>query len=387
MIDLKQKKITVLGSTGSVGRQTLDVARFHGIPVTGLSGCRNVALLEAQIREFSPAYCAVADAGAAKELKLRVADTATRILAGTDSVSELAAMPDTDMVCNSVTGVAGLFPTLAAIEAGHDVALANKETLVTAGDTVLRRARERGVSVLPVDSEHCAVFQCLAANAGRGFSRILLTASGGAFYGMDRTALSRITPEMALRHPTWNMGPKITVDCASLANKGLEVIEAARLFGASADQIEVVIHRESIVHSMVEFADNAVIAQMSLPDMRMCIQYALTYPDRLPSLNPRMDFSALPSLSFAPPDRETFILLDTAYYALRQGGVIPAVFNAANEAAVALFMEGKISFPELFDIVDSVTRSYQIPAVPETDVKSVMEADACARHMVASSVR
>lgn len=387
MMDIKRKTITVLGSTGSVGRQTMDVARLHGMPVYGISGYRNTALLEQQIRRFSPAVCAVVEESAAKDLRVRVADTDTVILSGVDSLCELASAPGAGTVCNSVTGVAGLAPTVAAVESRHDVALANKETLVTAGDTVLARAKASGVSVLPVDSEHSAIFQCLQGNREKDISRIFLTASGGAFYGMKRQQLSGVTPKMALRHPTWKMGSKITVDCASLANKGLEVIEAARLFGVSADQIEVVIHRESIVHSMVEFADHAVMAQMSLPDMRLCIQYALTYPERLPSLDPKMDPFALPALTFARPDTETFLLLDTAYYALRRGGLTPAVFNGANEAAVAFFMKGKISFPRLFDIVDSVTRSYRGHRNAVPDVKSVMEADAYARAMVLQAIK
>ncbi len=382
----RTKSICVLGSTGSVGRQTMEVARHLGLPVRGISGMTSVAVLEEQIREFSPAFCAVGNEDAARDLRLRVRDTSTKILSGAEGIDTLAAETDADTVCNSVTGIAGLSPTLAAIRSRHTLALANKEALVTAGETVLETAREMGVSVLPVDSEHCAVFQCLNANPSRRFRRIILTASGGAFYGRDRAFLEQVTPKMALCHPTWRMGPKITVDCASLANKGLEIIEAARLFFATEEQIEVVIHRESMVHSMVEFEDGAVIMQMSRPDMRLCIQYALTYPDRVPSLTPPVDFSAMKPLTFGQPDRKMFPLLDTACYALHCGGVIPTVFNAANEVAVDAFLHGSLRFTELFDIVDDTVRAYPAASSAAPDIAAVNETDRIARSLTREAI-
>ncbi len=358
MLHFSDKKIAVFGSTGSVGCQTLEVARRHGIRVTALAAGANVKLLEEQIREFRPACVAVMNEEAAAALKLAVADLIpeTKITVGRESVLELAERCDADMVFNAVSGVAGLRPTLAAIAGGHDVALANKETLVTAGDYVFACAKEKGVRILPVDSEHCAIFQCLSDHraCGNAVSRLILTASGGAFYGKKRSELSHMTPEEALCHPTWQMGRKITLDSATLANKGLEVIEAARLFGVDADHIDVVIHRESIVHSMVEYVDHAVVAQLAVPDMRLCIQYALTYPERQPGLTPPIDFTKIGKLSFEAPDMETFSLLKTAYAALRCGGTLPAVFNAANEVAAALFFAHKISFTDIFDLVNDV---------------------------------
>lgn len=382
--EILTESIAVLGSTGSVGRQTLEVARAMGMQVRALSACSNAELLEAQIRAFHPRMVALTDETAAAALRLSIADLDCRVLAGPDSVSELAESCEAETVCNSVTGIAGLRPTLAAIAGGHHVALANKETLVTAGDYVLEQAKRRGVRVIPVDSEHSAVFQCLQDHrtADCEVSRIILTASGGAFRGKTRDALAAVTPADALRHPTWRMGPKITVDCASLANKGLEVIEAARLFGLCADQIDVVVHPESIIHSMVEYIDHTVIAQLAVPDMRLCIQYALTYPSRMQSLTRPLDFASIGALHFERPDTDTFTLLNTAYAALRQGGTAPAAFNAANEEAVALFLAGKISFPELFDLVETVIRNWRADRETVLDLEAVEAADREARMAV-----
>lgn len=380
------ESIAVLGSTGSVGRQTLEVARAMGIRVSALSANSNAELLETQIREFRPRAVALIDERAAASLRTSIADLDCRVLSGAECVSELAETCDAETVCNSVTGVAGLRPTLAAIEGRHHLALANKETIVTAGDYVLAAAQRRGLRVIPVDSEHSAIFQCMSDRRALGceVSRIILTASGGAFRGKTREALAAVSPADALRHPTWHMGPKITVDCASLANKGLEVIEAARLFGMDADHIDVVVHPESIIHSMVEYIDHTVMAQLAVPDMRLCIQYALTYPMRMPALTPPIDFGALGALHFERPDTDTFTLLNTAYTALRRGGTTPAAFNAANEEAVSLFLAGKISFPEIFDLVDTVVRTWHRKDDMAPDADAVEEADRTARAAVAA---
>ena len=338
------RKITVLGSTGSVGRQTMEVAAFHHLTLDGIAAHGNIRLLEEQIRLFSPRYCAVADEAAAAELRVRVADTPVEILSGSDSAVQLAAITDAELVFNSLSGFAGLRPTLAAIESGHDVALSNKETMVTAGELVNAAAQARGVSIHPVDSEHCAIAQCLC---GKRAERLLLTASGGPFFEYTPAQLRSVRKEDALRHPNWSMGAKITIDSATMMNKGLEVIEAARLFGMDADRIDVVIHRESIVHSMVEFADHAVLAQLSVPDMRLCIQYALTGEAREAGLTPRLSLPEIGKLTFFAPDMEAFPLLELAYRALRMGGIAPTVLNGVNEVAVALFLEDKIGFADI----------------------------------------
>ena len=369
--------VTVLGSTGSVGRQTMDVARMHGLSVEGICGSKNIKLLEEQIRDFSPRYCAVENEDAAKLLKIAVADTDTQILSGREGILYLASEGKSKVVLNSIIGVAGLEPTLAAIRAGKNLALANKETLVTAGEFVMREAKEHGVSILPVDSEHCAIFQCLNGEKKERVKKLLLTCSGGAFYGRDRASLSSVTREEALAHPTWKMGAKITVDCATLMNKGLELIEAVRLFDVRPDQVEVLIHRESIVHSMVEYCDNAVIAQLSVPDMRLCIQYALTYPDRMPSPLRELDLFSVGRLTFARPDEETFSLLPLAREAVTDGGIRTAVLNGANEAAVAMFLDGKLGFTEIFDLVAEVVR--ETANKPDPTLEEIMQADADAR--------
>lgn len=370
--------IAVLGSTGSVGRQTLETAEFLGIRVETLSGCRNIGRLEEQIRRFRPRYCAVAAEKAGRDLKTRVRDTGTKILSGREGVVEAARIGEAEIVCNSIMGTAGLFPTLAAIEAGRHVALSNKETIVTAGEYVMRRAHTYGVRILPVDSEHSAIFQCLRAGRPEQVRRLLLTCSGGPFYGKKRTDLAAVTPEEALAHPTWKMGPKITVDCGTLMNKGLELIEAVHLFGVSPDQVEVLIHRESIVHSLVEFEDRAVVAQLSVPDMRLCIQYALTYPERSPSLLEPLDLTRISRLTFAQPDTEAFPLLKLAREAALAGGVMPAVLNGANEAAVSLFLAGKITFTEISDAVCEVVRAWRQDTC-DTPLSGILEADRAAR--------
>ena len=368
----------MLGSTGSVGRQALDVCRHRNIKVTALSAGSNISLLEEQIREFSPGLCAVADERAAADLAVRVADTGTRIISGKNSAEVIASEADADTVLNSVSGIAGLRPTLAAIRAGKRLALANKESLVTYGKVVMAEAERRGVMILPVDSEHSAVFQCLS---GQKIKKIILTASGGPFFGKKREELARITPADALAHPTWSMGNRITVDSATLMNKGVEVIEAVMLFGVAPEQVGVVVHRESIIHSMVEYTDNAVIAQMGAPDMRLCVQYALTYPERYDSPVAELDLVKLSRLTFAEPDGEAFPLLPLAYRAVKRGGVVPAVMNGADEAAVAMFLDGRISFTDISDIVSAVTEN--APEVECPTLEDIEAADREARRMAA----
>lgn len=368
------EKAAILGSTGSVGRQALDVCRHRNIKVSALSAGSNISLLEAQIREFSPSLCAVADEKAAADLAVRIADTETRIISGKNSAEQLARETDADTVLNSVSGIAGLRPTLATIRAGKKLALANKESLVTYGNTVMSEAEKMGVSILPVDSEHSAVFQCLS---GQTIKKIILTASGGPFFGKKKDELSRITPADALAHPTWNMGNRITVDSATLMNKGFEVIEAIMLFGVRPDQVEVLVHRESIIHSMVEYTDNAVIAQLGTPDMRLCVQYALTYPERYDSPIAELDFVKLSKLTFAEPDVEAFPLLPLAFAAVKRGGVVPAVMNGADEAAVAMFLDGMIPFTGISDIVSEVTLTS--PDIPNPTLDDIENADLEAR--------
>ena len=344
-------KIAILGSTGSIGCQSADVAAFHGYEVEAICAATRIDILEDQIRRFHPKYCGVFREDRAAELKSKVADTDTRIFAGEMGILEMISLLTCDAVINAIVGKAGLLPTLAVLEKGITLALANKESLVCAGDIVMAKAKEKGVSILPVDSEHSAIFQCLHAGQREDLKKIILTASGGPFYGKTKEELENCTLEMALAHPTWNMGSKITVDSATLMNKGFEVIEAIYLFGVPTEQVQVLVHRQSIVHSMVEFSDHSVIAQLSLPDMRDCIQYALTYPRRLPSPVAELDLTKVGGLTFAHPDMEAFPLLPLALRCVKEGGVRPAALNAANEAAVALFLSGKIKFTEISSLV------------------------------------
>ena len=377
------QSVCLLGSTGSIGTQTLDVVRKLGIRVSGLAAGTRVRELEEQCRIFHPKYVYVPETGY-KDLYTRLMDTDIRVLSGEDGLCRLAAETDADCVVNALSGMLGLRPTLAALRAGKDVALANKETLVAGGELVLREAKASGSRILPVDSEHSAIFQCLQAapKPERRLKRILLTSSGGPFYGRDRAFLESVTPEMALRHPNWSMGPKITVDSSTLMNKGLEIIEAVHLFDVRPDQIEVVVHRESIIHSMVEFEDGAVLAQMAVPDMRLCIQYALTYPDRLPSPCRDLDLFEVGMLSFQKPDEETFPLLALARKAIEKGGNTPAAMNGANEAAVWRFLRGEIRYTDLFDCVEQVTG--RIPFIPCPSLEDVLETDREARRLTES---
>ena len=344
------KKITILGSTGSVGTQSFDVADKFGVSVHGISFNKNTELAEAQVRKLKIKTAVTADDAAAKDLKIRLADTDTKVLCGTEAIEELAS-DKVDRVFNSITGCAGLPATLAAIRAGNTLALANKESLVSAGDIVMREAKEHGVTILPVDSEHCAIHECLRSGERREVKRLILTASGGPFFGKTADELESVTVDDALKHPSWSMGAKITIDSATLMNKGFEIIEAAYLFDVPSEKIDVVVHRQSIIHSMVEYIDNAVIAQMSVPDMRHCAQYALTYPERLGATIDELDLTKLSGLTFAKPDTKAFPMLDLAREVLRRRGGTGAAVNAANEAAVWSFIRGEIGFTDIYNAV------------------------------------
>ncbi len=379
------KSIAVLGATGSIGTQTLEVAEAIGVKIFALTANRNTALLEKQVRRFNPALVAVADEKAAGDMRVRLSDLPVRVLSGEGGVAEAAAASEADTVVTALVGIAGLRPTLAAIEAGKRVALANKETLVCAGELVMELARAKGVSILPVDSEHSAIFQCLQGNACRGeVKRLILTASGGPFFGRGRESLRGVTVQQALAHPNWSMGAKVTIDSATLMNKGLECIEAMALYNMPAQKIQVVIHRESIVHSLVEYCDNAILAQLGTPDMRLPIQYALTYPARLPGPAAPLDMLKCPALTFAPPDMDTFPCLGLALGAASRGGTAPAVLNGANEVAVARFLAGEIGF---YDIPALVERALSaIPVVARPSLEQILEADTAAREVARSAL-
>lgn len=373
-------RISVLGCTGSVGRQALDVARHFGIPVAALAAGRNVRAAEETARIFHPDIIAMADENAARDLKTALADTDISVLSGTAGVEYAAAYEKSDIVVNAVSGVAGLAPTLSALRNGKKLALANKESLVAAGDIVMKTAKDSGAAIIPVDSEHSAIFQCL--HSEKRPERLIITCSGGPFYGMSADELSSVTAADALAHPTWNMGPRITVDSATLMNKGFEVIEAARLFGFTAESIDVTVHRESVVHSMVQFADGSVKALMSPPDMRLCVMYALSYPDRFEAgdFMKRLDFGSSFSLSFSPPDTSVFPLLPLAYECLRMGGVYGAALNGADERAVGLFLEGMISFTDIFRSVEKAALT--APEIKAPSLSDIYEADKEARRRV-----
>lgn len=343
------KKISILGSTGSIGKQTLDVVRsnWEDFGIIGLSGNQNIDLLEIQIREFKPAAVAVMDEEKALELSKRLGKFPTEILSGMEGLISIATMKDAELVVTSVVGMVGLLPTIEAIRSKKDIALANKETLVTAGELVMKEACKNQVKIIPVDSEHSAIFQCLKGYNLKEVERIILTASGGPFRGFNKKQLESVSLEDALRHPKWNMGKKISIDSATLMNKGLEVIEAKWLFDLSMDQIEVIVHPQSIIHSMVEFVDSSILAQLGCPDMRVPIQFALTYPDRSENQLQRLDFSLLKELTFEKPDMESFPCLKLAIEAMHQGGSYPTVLNAANEVLVEQFLQRKIGFMDI----------------------------------------
>lgn len=368
------KKIAILGSTGSIGTQTLEVVRYNkDIQVTALAAGSNVKLLEEQIREFKPRLACLWDEEKAKELRDAVADMDVKVASGMEGLMEAAVSPEADLVVTAVVGMIGIRPTIAAMEAGKDIALANKETLVTAGHIIMPLAREKGVKLLPVDSEHSAIFQCLQGAAGNPLHKILLTASGGPFRGFTREQLEKVRLEDALKHPNWSMGHKITIDSSTMVNKGLEVMEARWLFGVEMDQVQVVVQPASIIHSMVEFEDGAVIAQLGTPDMKLPIQYALYYPERRFLPGERLDFEKLTKISFEVPDMETFRGLKLAYEAGRRGGTLPTVFNAANEMAVAMFLERKINYLTIVDMIEGAMEHHCVKLSP--DVAQILEAE------------
>ena len=380
------KRISILGSTGSIGRQTLDVAEKLQISVAALAASRNVELLEAQCRKFRPELAVLFDEAAAEELKRRLSDMNIKVAGGMDGLLAAALLDSADTVVTAVSGMIGLRPTLAAIERGKRIALANKETLVCAGELVMREAQRRGAEIIPVDSEHSAIFQCLMGCRDRSeVRRLILTCSGGPFYGKTAAELQKVTRADALRHPNWKMGPKITVDCATLMNKGLEVIEAMRLYGLPLEQVTAVIHRQSIVHSLVEFRDGAVMAQLGTPDMRIPIGLALTYPKREENPAPPLDLLSCPPLTFAAPDEEAFRCFRLARQAAKQGGTACAVLNGANEAAVGLFLQEKLGFPEIADAVEAALDA--VPQCANMTLEAALDADRQARDIVFARFR
>ena len=371
------KTLAVLGSTGSIGVQALEVAQLMGFEVIALTANSRTDIIEEQIRKFRPRFAAVAHESAAADLKLRIADTSTKVLSGAEGVKECARC-GADTVLNSIVGIAGLAPTLAAIEEGSNIALANKETLVAGGKIVIDTAKDRGVDILPVDSEHSAIFQSLQGCQGKNqIKRLILTASGGPFFGKTKAELENVTIAQALNHPNWSMGAKITIDSATMMNKGLELIEAAWLFGMKAADIDILVHRQSIVHSLVEYIDNSVIAQLGVPDMRIPIQYALTYPDRFVSPVRQLDLAEAATLTFEKPDYETFSCINLCRKAFEKGGLYPAAVNAANEKANELFRNGKIGF---LDIPKAVEAAFEcVSEASEYTLEQVFETDSFVR--------
>lgn len=378
------RSLVILGSTGSIGTQALEVASEAGYRVIGLAAARQVDLLEQQIRRFKPLVAAMYDEKAAADLRIRVADLPVRVLSGMEGLCELAALPQADMVLNSVVGMVGLRPTLAAVAAGKDVALANKETLVAGGAFVMDAVKKAGVRLLPVDSEHSAIFQCLqGCPPERRIKRLILTASGGPFFGRKADELENVTLADALNHPNWSMGQKITIDSATMMNKGLELIEAAWLFSMPPDKIDIVVHRESIIHSLVEYDDHAVLAQLGAPDMRVPIQYALTYPDRLPCPVKQLRLEDLNNLTFYAPDNEAFPAMNLARRALTMGGLYPAALNAANEVAVGAFIAGEIGFPAITRLAAAALEQ---PLPQPVSVEDVFVADETIRRLTREAI-
>lgn len=377
--------ISILGSTGSIGTQSLDVVDKLGLKVSAITAASNVDLIENQIRKYKPELAVLFNEDKAAELRLRVKDTGTRVLGGMDGLIEAAVIPSASLVLNSVVGMVGLKPTMAAIEAKKDIALANKETLVAGGDLVTDAVKRNGVKLLPVDSEHSAIFQCLqGAPDNKALKKLILTASGGPFFGKTYDELKDVTVEQALNHPNWSMGAKITIDSASMMNKGLEIIEAARLFDVSGDDIDVVVHRESIIHSLVEYTDNSVIAQLGVPDMRIPIQYAITYPSRFESPVAELSLAKIGKMTFFEPDYKTFKCLNACKTALKMGGAATAIANGANEEANMLFRNGKIKFLDIGELVCGAVESVK-NFVPSS-VDDVIKADSLARQYVKEKV-
>ena len=378
--------LSILGSSGSIGRQALDVAAVCGHEVAAITVNRSAPMAEAQARRFRPRLAVAVDEDAAADLRTRLADTEVKVLSGREGLLEAASLPGADTVVTAIVGVAGLEPTLAAIACGKRIALANKETLVCAGELVMARARETGAEIVPVDSEHSAIFQCLQGCRDRGeVRRLILTASGGPFFGWSREELAGVTKAQALKHPNWAMGAKITIDSATLMNKGLEFIEAMRLYAVPPEQIQIVVHRESIIHSLVEFGDGAILAQLGSADMRLPIQYALTWPERTPGPAKPLDLLSCPPLTFQRPDPEAFRCLGLALECAKRGGTSTAILNGANEAAVGLFLEDKIGFLDIPRLVEEALA--RVPVLDGPGLDQILEADRAARQAVYQSVR
>lgn len=374
------KNISILGSTGSIGTQTLEVADItNEYKISALTAHKNVSLMEEQIRKYKPVVVCMTDENSAKDLKVRVKDTNTKVLSGIDGVCECASLSEVETVVTAIVGIAGLKPTMSAIKAGKRIALANKETLVTAGNIVMNAAKENNVEILPVDSEHSAIFQSIS-NQNKFLKKIIITASGGPFFGKKRSELSDVTPQMALKHPNWSMGAKITIDSATLVNKGLEIIEAMHLFNIPVEQIQPIVHRESIIHSMVEFCDGSVIAQLGVPDMKLPISYALSYPERTVPVSNELDLVSVGKLSFYDIDNEAFPSVNLAKKAANAGGVMCAVYNGANEAAVELFLNNKCRFTDITELIEKAMD--KCPEVKTPTLEDIFMADNFAREIV-----
>lgn len=379
------KNISVLGSTGSIGVRALEIAENLKINVKGLAVLKNISLLETQIRKFKPKKVAVFDEKYASILKSKISDLNVKVLCGIDGLCEIASLDDVDMVLNSVSGMIGLKPTLCAIDAGKNVALANKETLVVGGELVIKMAREKNIKILPVDSEHSAIFQCLeGCYDKKSVNKLILTASGGPFFGKTLDFLKSVTKEDALNHPNWSMGAKITIDSATMMNKGFEIIEAVWLFDVPLEKIDVLIHKESIIHSMIEYNDNSIMAQMAVADMGIPIQYAFTYPERFPSLVKKLDLAQIGTLSFCEPDNELFKGINICKSALKTGGTMPAIVNGANEEAVNLFLNNEISFLEITNVVQKALTNCKSTKIESID--DILKADDFARKFVQKNV-
>lgn len=378
------KKISLIGSTGSIGLQALDVARAHNLKITAIAANRNIKLLEEQAREFRPEYVCVYDETLYSELKENLKDTGCTVITGMEGLCKIASMKGNDIFLNSVVGMVGLLPTLTAIEAGTDIALANKETLVAGGNLVMKAAKNKKVRIFPVDSEHSAIFQCLQGNTRKQLNKVILTASGGPFFGKTKEQLENVTVEQALNHPNWSMGNKITIDSATLMNKGLEFIEAKWLFDLEPSQIEIVVHRQSVVHSAVEYDDYSVIAQLGVPDMKIPIQYALLYPDRVSCPTKQLSLTDYGTLTFDKPDYETFSCLSGSIRAIQKGGAYPCIANAANEEAVSMFLNQKISFLKIGELVNSAIDSFEYSEIK--NYQDVISAEADARAFVQNQI-
>ncbi len=374
---MKNKKIAILGSTGSVGKQSIEVARLHNINIDLLASCSSVDEIEKQAREFLPKYCVLTNEKSASELKIKLKDTDVKVYGGEKNLLSIIEESCAETAINAISGFSGLSPAIACARSGKRIAMSNKEAIVIAYKFLKEEIDKNKAELIPVDSEHSAIFQCLQGRANNEIKRIILTSSGGPFRHKSREELSKYTSKDALAHPTWKMGAKITVDSASLMNKGFEVIEAVRLFNVSPDQIKVVVHPQSIMHSAVEYTDNSVIAQMGAPDMRTCVQYAITYPDRVNSYAEPLDFAKLSSLTFEDPDIDTFSLLSLAFYSIEQDGIIPTVLNASDEIAVKYFLEDKIKFTDIFDVVENIVHNYKNIVNPS--LEDILNADKEAR--------